>query len=292
MYGQGIVPSIGHTNASEQVGQTALTHMGQNPRRATHYSNAMPKSTLPSAADKTPSVANAILEDSNTAIELIVDGIHVKPDDVKYFVTTAGQDRVILITDGISARGLGDGLHYLGSTLITVKDNVARVYTPPSGKFEDVDMAEFNKAPLAGSLVFMHQAVKNMIDFAGVTLGQALQMATENPARNLGFSNIGTIQPGKLADFVILDGQSLQPVATLMNGKFVSQEANPALKFEQRNVQSAIQSQWAPRPGQPLYFAGGQAAVAAAIAEAEKTTRKAEQASTPPADRPTSTATV
>jgi len=92
-----------------------------------------------------------------------------------------------LITDATSATGMPDGRYRLGSFEVDVKD----------GKC----LAE---GKLAGSVLTMDRAVRNVAEFAGWKLQQAIRLATDNPARIVGLSNKGKLQAGYDADIVVL----------------------------------------------------------------------------------------
>jgi N-acetylglucosamine-6-phosphate deacetylase len=102
--------------------------------------------------------------------------------------------RTILITDAIRAAGMEDGDYDLGGQIVHVRDGIART----------------EAGSLAGSTLTMIKALRNAFEFgqehAGLTLNQALQMATATPAEALGLAGRkGTIQPGADADIIVLD---------------------------------------------------------------------------------------
>ena len=122
--------------------------------------------------------------------ELIVDGIHVSPEMVELALKLKGIDRTILITDAMRAKGLSDGKYDLGGQDVFVKGKEARL--------ED--------GALAGSILKMNDAVKNIITYTGCSLRDAVQMAAVNPAKQLNvYDKKGSIAAGKDADIVILD---------------------------------------------------------------------------------------
>jgi len=178
---RGIVASAAHTNASYQemlVGiEAGLSHV-------THVFNAM------SGFDRQEigAVGAALLQDELTT-ELIADGVHVHPSAIKMLVKMKGYDKVILVSDAISATGLPDGKYELGGLEIFVKDGVSTL----------------RSGVLAGSTLTLDRAVKNMVECANVPVSDAIKMATLNPARVLGVKTKGEIKAGADADITILD---------------------------------------------------------------------------------------
>lgn len=176
----GIVPSLGHTNATCEE---ALTAYKMGAMSTTHLFNAM--SAL---QHREPGVPGAALS-SDAYVELIADTIHVDP---RLFPMLARlkPDRLCLITDCMEAGGLPDGRYALGGQPVEVKGKEARLLD----------------GTLAGSVLRLKEGVRNMARYGEIGLPAALRMATENPARLLGVeSQMGTLQPGTLADFILLD---------------------------------------------------------------------------------------
>lgn len=178
---QNVIASIGHSDASyEQLlqgikwGMTHVTHLF-NGMRGVHHRDI--------------GVAGGALLHEELITELIVDGIHVSPPMVKLAYKTKGTDRIILITDSMRAKGLQEGVFSLGGQQVNV----------------DKSRAVLADGTLAGSILKMNQAVKNMIDFTGCSFTEAIQMATINPAKQLGIENRkGSLSDGKDADFCVL----------------------------------------------------------------------------------------
>jgi len=190
----GSTVSIGHSDADTEVIKNALergavifTHLF-NGMRGIHH--------------RDPRVAGAALL-SDAYVELICDGIHVHPDIVKLAYRLKGKDRIVIITDAMHAKGLGDGTYSFCGSKIIVADGEARM--------ED--------GALAGGMSSMLQNVRNMVRFAGATLEEAVQMATENPARVVGVDSLtGSLEKGKRADILVLD-DSFEIESVFIRGK-------------------------------------------------------------------------
>ena len=179
---KGIVPSIGHTGAKCADIEAAIALGAKN---ITHTYNA--QSALHHREIGT--VGSAMLFDE-LACELIADTIHVSVPAIKLLAKCKPEGKLVLITDAMRAKGLADGESELGGQKVIVKNGEARL----------VD------GTLAGSVLRMNVAVKNMVEKAGLSLEDACDLATVNPAKVLGIeSEAGSIREGKRADFAVLD---------------------------------------------------------------------------------------
>lgn len=176
--------SLGHSNATLAEAQKGVA---AGARHATHTFNAM------RALDhREPGVLGAVLADDRITADLIADGIHVHPEIIRLFLRAKGNDRAVLITDAISATGMGNGRFRLGGFEVEVRD----------------DRCEF-EGKLAGSVLTLDRAVRNIIEFAKWPLQHAIRLATLNPARVLGRNDIGVIAPGAQADLVVLSPERI-----------------------------------------------------------------------------------
>lgn len=189
--------SVGHSSASyEQVERAADHGLSQ----ATHTFNGMT-----GLHHREPGAAGAVLTDERIYAEIIADGIHLHPAVVKLVVRAKGTGRTILVTDAIRAAGLRDGEYDLGGQIVNVRDGIART----------------SRGSLAGSTLAMDAALRNVMRFAGLTIQDALKMATTTPAEALGLSSRkGTIQPGADADLALID-PNINVLATIVNGALV-----------------------------------------------------------------------
>ncbi|NLM44381.1 MAG: N-acetylglucosamine-6-phosphate deacetylase [Clostridiales bacterium] len=177
---RGIVSSIGHTEASYEEAKAGIEW---GIKSSTHTFNGMRGFN-----HREPGALGAVL-DSHIMAECIADGVHVHPGALRILAKQKGLDNIILVTDSMMAAGIGDGEYSLGGQKAVVKSGVARL----------------NDGTLAGSTLTMNIAVKNMVSYLGITIPQAVTMATENPSRLLGLKNRGRIAKGFLADIIIFD---------------------------------------------------------------------------------------
>lgn len=196
---QGIVCSIGHSGASYSEVCRCIRH---GISHVTHLFNAMP----PVHHREVGIVGAALLEDQLT-YEVIVDGIHVSPEALRMLAQSGTLHKMLLITDAMRAAGLGEGEYDLGGQKVTVKNGEARL----------------DNDTLAGSVLTMNQAVRNMVKYTGIPLEQAIMMASLHPAKKLGLDHVkGSIENGKDADLLITDCD-LNVEWTLVQGKAVYQ---------------------------------------------------------------------
>ncbi|MCH1627275.1 N-acetylglucosamine-6-phosphate deacetylase [Fredinandcohnia quinoae] len=198
----GVVASIGHSDAvyeeveaSIQAGVTHATHLF-NGMRGVHH--------------REPGVAGAVLLHDEVKCEMIVDGIHIAPKMVKLAYKVKGNDGVILVTDAMRAKCLGTGVYDLGGQEVNV----------------DEERATLKDGTLAGSILKLNDAVRNMMQFSECTLWDITQMTAANPAKQINmFDKKGSIKVGKDADFVIVN-EKLEVIMTYCCGKlaYSSQE--------------------------------------------------------------------
>ena len=172
--------SIGHSDAEMPVAHAAVK---AGARHATHTFNAMRP-----LDHRVPGIIGEVLSNDQLSADIIVDGIHVDPAVVKLFLRAKGRERAVLITDAISATGMPDGRYQLGPIEVDVKD----------GKCT-------SNGSLAGSVLTMDRAVRNVTQFSNWTLRDAVQAATLNPARAVGLSDRhGVLTQGAEANFTVL----------------------------------------------------------------------------------------
>jgi N-acetylglucosamine-6-phosphate deacetylase len=177
----GLIVSLGHTDATYGQAQAAI---GEGARHATHVFNAM----RPFHQRET-GVLGAVLTDWRVTTELIADGFHVDLAAIRLLLAAKGAANIVLVSDGTAATGMSDGIYRLGSFNITVTNGLCR---DSAGR-------------LAGSTLTLERAVSKIME-AGVTLPQAMAMASSQPAARLGLWSKGILAPGADADIVILAG--------------------------------------------------------------------------------------
>ncbi len=177
----GLVVSLGHTDATYEQAQAAIE---AGATHAAHVYNAMRP-----FSHRGTGVIGAVLTSPKVSAELIADGVHVDEAAMRMLVELKKPERVILVSDGISATGMPDGKYQLGMFEVKVSSGVAR---NAEGK-------------LAGSTLTLDRALRNMVAL-GVPLASALRMVTANPARQIGLgARKGALAAGADADLVFLD---------------------------------------------------------------------------------------
>ena len=181
---RGIEFAAGHTGATYDEIETAV---GIGLQQATHTFSAM--SPL---HHRRPGTVGAVLTDDRIYAQLIGDGVHTHPAVIKLLARAKGTARTILITDAMRAAGMPDGEYDLGGALVRVQGGVARLS-------EDV---------LAGSTATMDAVLRNMLTYGGLSLTDALPMATAVPAEAMGLAGRkGVLAPGADADLALLDAR-------------------------------------------------------------------------------------
>jgi N-acetylglucosamine-6-phosphate deacetylase len=196
---QGATVAVGHSAASYdemlEAVRLGLSH-------SAHTFNGMG-----GLHHREPGTVGAVLTCNEITAEVIADNIHVHPAVTKLLVRAKGVERTVLMTDAIRAAGMPDGTYDLVGQRVTVKEGVARIAT----------------GSLAGSTLTMDRAVRNAMSAADLSLSEALQMASYNPARVIGMEKEkGSLESGKDADIVLLDDE-LKVVLTMVGGKVVYQ---------------------------------------------------------------------
>ncbi len=202
---RGVRVSIGHSNATAAEARIGIRAGAMS---ATHTFNAM------RALDhREPGIAGAVLDVRELYAELICDGIHVAPEFVRLWWRAKGENRAILVTDGISATGEPDGDYLLGGLEVTVANGRCLLKS---------DLAA-GKETLAGSVLTMDRAVANLQRFTGAGLMAAVHASSRNPARMLGVDALGEIAVGQPASFNVF-GADGRMERTVLRGREVASE--------------------------------------------------------------------
>lgn len=205
----GIVPAIGHTNATREDISAAVV---AGARLSTHLGNGA-HATLP----RHPNYIWAQLAEDGLWASLIVDGHHLAPEVVKVFARAKDPDRCVLVSDAVWLAGQPPGTYqFLGGP----------VELTPGGK---VRLAGTDY--LAGSVLDLAAAVANTVRFAGLGVADAVGMATRRPATLLGRPDLGSLVPGSCADVVLArwspGDERLQVVQTVVGGAIVYPSGSP-----------------------------------------------------------------
>lgn len=190
----GVYVALGHSDASYDQAIRAVDH-GAN--IFVHTFNAMS-----GLHHRNPGMVGAAMN-SDAISELICDGHHVNPIACEILINKKGYQKIALITDCMMAGGMPDGAYKLGDFPVEVKDGTARL---ESGN-------------LAGSILKLKEAVKNVVDWDIADIYEAVQMASLIPAKSVGIDNLcGKIKVGYDADFILLD-YDLNLLKTFLNGQ-------------------------------------------------------------------------
>lgn len=210
----GVVPSLGHTNATATQTSDSLLFAREQLRSAgvdgftekptvTHLFNGMPP-----LHHREPGPVAACLETAQRGdayVELIGDGVHLSPDTVRLMFNLVRARSILLVSDSMAATGLADGSYSLGPQEVNVADGQARLATDGS---------------LAGGTATLLQIVRETVA-AGIPLVQAVYAATVNPASLIGLADeVGSLHYGFAADVLVLDSQ-LQLVETFRKGQLL-----------------------------------------------------------------------
>lgn len=191
---EGVVVSLGHSSGTLEEAQEAVeagasvfVHAYNGMRGLNH---------------REPGMVGALLTLQHVFSELICDGHHVHPQAAEVLMEKAGHDHVALITDCMMAGGMPDGNYNLGEFPVVVKEGTARL---ESGN-------------LAGSILKLKEAIKNVVDWDIATPEQAIMMASYVPAVSCKIDDkCGMIAEGRAADFIVLE-PSMDLVATYLDG--------------------------------------------------------------------------
>jgi len=176
-----IVISMGHTNATYEE---ALKSIELGVSHATHLFNAMTPLN-----HREPGVVGAVFKTDITC-EVIADTIHVHPGIFDILKSIKGVDKLVLITDSMRAGCMKDGIYDLGGQEVVVKDNSARL----------------RSGTLAGSVLTLNKAVKNMYEHSTLEIYEVVKMASLNPAKVIGIhKQKGSLSIGKDSDIIIFD---------------------------------------------------------------------------------------
>ncbi|MET0579438.1 MAG: N-acetylglucosamine-6-phosphate deacetylase, partial [Ilumatobacteraceae bacterium] len=178
----GVVAAVGHTDADFAVASSAFD---AGAGILTHAFNAMN-----GLHHRAPGPVAAAIASDRAVLEIINDGVHVRPEVVR-IAFAAAPGRIALVTDAMAAAGSVDGDYRLGSLDVTVTDGVARLADGGS---------------IAGSTLTLDAALRQAVAEAGIALPDAIAAVTSTPARAIGRGHdLGSVAAGYAADLVLLD---------------------------------------------------------------------------------------
>jgi N-acetylglucosamine-6-phosphate deacetylase len=198
--GRNVICSIGHSDATWEEVQRAVE------AGATHFTHLF--NAMRGLHHREPGVVGAALQLRQCSCDIIADLVHVHPAAIKLVYNSKGREKLLLISDGMRAVGMGDGAFELGGQTVHVHKCIARL----------------GDGTLAGSTLTLDRAVKHMVEEVGVAVEDAVFMAATAPAEKLGIADRkGSLAAGKDADLAVLSNR-FQPLLTMVNGKIAYQE--------------------------------------------------------------------
>jgi N-acetylglucosamine-6-phosphate deacetylase len=193
---KGVLVSVGHSLATYQE---ALEGFHAGVTCATHLFNAMPV-----LDHRAPGLVAALLNSADIIVGLIPDGIHVHPAMLALAWKVKGPKRITIVTDAMGALGMPPGVYSLGGYTVHVDDVSARL----------------ENGTLAGSIVRMDEALRNLMKCTGCSLRQAVAAASANAAGLLGAKGKGRLSAGADADLILMD-ENTNIMSTYVRGELV-----------------------------------------------------------------------
>lgn len=191
----GVTVALGHSSASYDQAKAAVD---AGASVFVHTFNGMSGFN-----HRDPGMAGCAMSTDETFAEVICDGHHVHPMAVNVLVKAKTSDRVALITDCMRAGNMPDGDYFLGELPVIVTQGTARLKSNGS---------------LAGSILRLDAAVKNVVDWNVASYAQAIHMASYVPAKSVGIEDCcGSITAGHDADFIVINSKA-EVLETWING--------------------------------------------------------------------------
>ncbi len=208
-----VTVAAGHTEATADDAEIAI---GAGVTMVTHLFNAMAP-----LGHREPNLAGVALADHRLAVGLIADGVHVDPLVIATIWKAKGPTGLALVTDAVAPMGLGPGRYKLAESTICADDRSART----------------KDGVLAGSILTMDQAVRNLIRFTNCEVREALATVTTTPARLIDEPSLARLEAGARADLVLLD-TDLNVQITICGGRiaYVADGARRRIAAEQRRI--------------------------------------------------------
>ena len=205
----GVLPSLGHTDASAAVAGAGINQVGGGRLSATHLFNAMP-----ALLHRSPGPVSACLAAAargEMVLELVADGVHLADETVAMVFDLVGPGQIALITDAMAAAGMPDGRYPLGPRDVEVVHGIARLASQPGGV----------RGAIAGGTARLIDVVRRVVQYAGIPLASAVTAASATPARLLGIDReVGDLAVGLRADVVLTDTE-LTPLDVMRGGRWL-----------------------------------------------------------------------
>ncbi len=202
---RGILPAIGHSDAEwidvEKAYEAGFTHV-------THLYSGMSTVHRKNAYRFIGVVESAYLIDDMT-VEIIADGKHLPAELLKFVYKFKGSDKIALVTDSMRGAGMPDGPSMLGH----MENGLPCIIEDGVAKLPD-------RTAFAGSVATFDRLVRNMINMAGVSMTEAVKMATKTPAKIMNLNDRGVLSPGLRAD-IILFNENIDVSFVMVGGKTV-----------------------------------------------------------------------
>lgn len=192
---QGGTVGVAHTNATYEESMEAINWGATS---FTHTFNAMTP-----VHHRMPGATVCAMTNDNAYAEVICDGEHLHPAIVNLIYKSKSSDKMVLITDSMSATGEPDGEYSIAGSPVTVLNGRAIIL--PSGT-------------IAGSTLTMFRAVTNLMRFVGIPFEKAIKYATVNPAKMVNASLIGKIENGYRADFIVINDKNAPEIENVYIG--------------------------------------------------------------------------
>jgi N-acetylglucosamine-6-phosphate deacetylase len=193
--GLGVRISLGHSDADGAAAQRGIAAGAVS---ATHTFNAMRRFD-----HRDPGLLGEVLTNDHLFAELICDGFHVDPAAVRLWWKAKGRERALLVTDAMAGAGMPDGPYRLGELDVRVENGRCLI----------------GENTLAGSTLTLDRGVRNLMEFTGASLADAVALAGRNPARMMGLDReVGVLAAGRSADIAVLSAKN-EVVETFLRGE-------------------------------------------------------------------------
>lgn len=190
----GVAVALAHSDATYEIAKQAVE---KGASIFVHTFNGMS-----GLHHREPGMAGAAMNLPNVYAEVICDGHHVHPAAANILMNARGRKETVLVTDCMMAGGMPEGRYQLGEFPVEVKDGAARL----------------ESGSLAGSILQLIDAVKNIVDWGIATPEEAIYMASTGPAKSIRLDGeCGRIAAGLDADFIVLTPQ-IELMATYLDG--------------------------------------------------------------------------